>query len=657
MSKVLLQNKLDESGITLKDAKNFQLEYLTKLQTKKLVNYEVPAIKINYFNLEGKKVNFYRLRYLEIPTNFGKPIGKYTQPKGSGNFLYFPPSIDWTVVAKDAEIPVYITEGEFKAIAASKLSLATIGLPGVSSWKNKKTYKPVLDEFNLIDWHKRHVYLVFDSDLSSNPQVQNALISLAKELSDVGAIPYIIYLPVMPETGLEKTGLDDYLKARGYQNFLKLTTTAEPFNLTSELWALNEEVVYIKDPGVIVVRDTNQKISPNGFKEHAYANRHYYILSEDKMLKKKAAPAWLEWPQRTELTKFTYSPGEPKITADKCYNLWEGWGVEPVKGDIKPWKELLDALFKDAPKERAWFEKWCAIQFQKPGIKLYTAVLIWGIHQGTGKSLIGYTLQKIFGDNGIEIQQVHLHGDRNDWAENKQFVMGDEITGSDKRVDADKLKNLITQKQMRINAKYVPAYNIPDCINYYFTSQHPDAFFLEDHDRRFFIHEVRNGPLPDSFYAKYDEWLHGTGPSHLFYHLIHNVDTKGFNPTARALITESKQDMIYIGKSDLGEWVYRLKIMPDEVLQLNGTKIKGDLWTTQQLLQLYDPDQKTRVTSNGMGRELRRAGFRVLGVFNTVTGSKRLYAIRRPEYWNSTDHKDIVDHYNSQNNREQNKRY
>ena len=658
MSRELLKTKLQESNISIEDAKKFGIEYLPKETVKKITSYSAPAIKIQYFDITGKKINFYRLRYLEIPTSFGKKIGKYTQPKGSANYLYFPPNIDWGQVANDVEVPTYITEGEFKAIAAAKLGFACIGLPGVSSWKSKKVLKPILNEFSLIDWQKRQVFLVFDSDLSSNLQVQSALISLARELTDMGAIPYIIYLPALPEASLLKVGLDDYLKYRGYENFLKLTTVAEPFNLTAELWALNEEVVYIKDPGMVVVRKTHQKISPHSFKEHAYSNRHYYILSEDKMMKKKAAPAWLEWPQRAELKRFVYSPGQGRITAKKEYNIWDGWKVEPVKGSIEPWKKLLDFIFKGEQKEREWFEKWCAIQFQQPGIKLFTAVVMWGIHQGTGKSLIGYTLGEIFGKNSIEIQQAHLHDERNDWAENKQFVIGDEITGSDKRVDADRLKNLITQKQIRINAKYIPAYNIDDCINYYFTSQHPDAFFLEDNDRRFFIHEVRQAPLTFEFYKTYETWLYKeNGPSHLFYHFI-NMNIKDFSPTARALTTASKQDMVYIGKSDLGEWVHRLKNNPDEILQLNNARLKGDLWTTQQLLALYDPEQRTRVTANGMGRELRRAGYRSLPIANTNTGNKRLYPIRNLEKWLKSDHKEVVKHYNSLHTAAvQNKRY
>jgi hypothetical protein len=32
-------------------------------------------------------------------------------------------------------------------------------------------------------------------------------------------------------------------------------------------------------------------------------------------------------------------------------------------------------------------------------------------------------------------------------------------------------------------------------VNYYLTSNHADALFLEDEDRRFFVHEVMVNPL------------------------------------------------------------------------------------------------------------------------------------------------------------------
>jgi hypothetical protein len=87
----------------------------------------------------------------------------------------------------------------------------------------------------------------------------------------------------------------------------------------------------------------------------------------------------------------------------------------------------------------------------------------------------------IYGHNFIKIKSKDLYDTW--WAENRQFVLGDEISGSDKRAEADMMKAMITQEEVNINIKYIPQFSIPDCVNYYFTSNHADALFLEDEDR------------------------------------------------------------------------------------------------------------------------------------------------------------------------------
>jgi hypothetical protein len=264
---------------------------------------------------------------------------------------------------------------------------------------------------------------------------------------------------------------------------------------------------------------------------------------------------------------------------------------------------------------------------------MFTSAVIWGTATGTGKTMVGYTLMTIYGENGIEIEDEDLERADNDYAENKQFAMGDDITGGDKRGIADRLKRMITRKTVRINVKYVPRYSVEDCINYYFTSNHPDAFFLEDADRRFFIHEVKGSPRPKSFYDGYNAWLTSGGGRCLFHYLL-NLDLAGFDPRAPAPVTSSKTEMIETGRSDLGLWIAGLREDPDGTLRVSGKTISYKLWRPEELLALYDPDGHKRVTVNGLARELKRAGFRKAcgGIPIRVNGKQcRLWIMRGNE--------------------------
>ena len=352
-----------------------------------------------------------------------------------------------------------------------------------------------------------------------------------------------------------------------------------------------------------------------------------------------AAAAWLKWPLRTEVTKLTYQPGAERFITEPrpLYNIWPGWGVEPIEDDVSLFLTLVDHIFTNAePEAKDWFLKWCAYPLQHPGVKLFSSVVIHGIRHGTGKSLLGYTLARIYGKNFTEISQMDLHGAFNEWAEGKQFVMGDDVTGSNKRQDADFLKKLITQRELRVNGKYVPTYTVPDCINYFFTANHPDSFFLEDDDRRFFIHEVQVGPLPEEFYVEYDLWLDTGGSSAVFQYLL-DLDLGEFNPAAPAFKTAAKERMIANVQSDLAGWVRQLLATPDHVLRVGELVIDKDLFTSKELLQFYDPSGKTGTTANGLGRELARAGIRQVSngrPIRLADGSQgRYYAVRNVDNW------------------------
>lgn len=656
--------KMAESKIPLDEAKKLGFTPLTPDKVPKDTPFQEPSILIPYFDIDGKKSKFWRLRYLRQPELKGfakqakkKPL-KYVQPSNTLNELYLPPILNWKEVADDQLAPIIITEGEFKA-ASSVINTGypTIGLGGVWSWKSDKKKVALIDGFDDFKWEQRPVYICYDSDAVTNPMVMQAENALARALTNLGAEPHIVRLPMLEES--PKVGLDDFIVLKGTEALEELLEQAEPWSSAVELHRLNEEVVYVRDPGLVFRLDNLQRLSPRAFVDHAFSTRTYVeIIDNGKTTKKekKSAPKeWLQWPSRAEVPRIAYAPGEDKITTAKEINIWPGWGCEPEKGNIKPWNDLLDYLFHGEPESRIWFERWCAWPLQHPGDKMHTSAVVWGLRHGTGKSLIGYTLGKIYGKNFTEVDDEILRQSHNEWAENRQFVMGDEVSTGDKRSASDRMKTMITRQQLRLNPKYIPSYTVADCINYYFTSNHPDSFFLEDDDRRFFIHEVRQKPKPDEFYQEYLKWsgskqVVGPGIPALFHHLL-NLDMGDFTAGSRALMTRAKVEMLSNSRSDLATWVAALKEDPDTVLRSGGYPIKLKLWRTEDLLDVYDPEGKGRVTANGMARELARQGFTKaadgMGI-RTSVGQVKLWHIREIEEMVKLSPKHLGDAYDNE---------
>lgn len=665
------QAKLATSGLTLDDAKLLGIFCLSPQETHALHKTFKPlcSLKIEYFDHLGHPLAdwpaappFFRIRYLEEPNDFSKLTEKksvrYVQLPNTVPVAYFPRNQDWSSIVRDPDQPIIITEGELKSAKACKEGFPTIGLGGVWNWRAVKTGVEWLPSLSTVVWLRRHVYICFDSDYQKNPNICLALRELAAKLEELGAYTHMILMPPAANDST-KTGLDDLLVAPGGKaHFEQLLAEAPPLGLFKPLWELNDSYVSVKDPGMVIDQETFARWSHGVFKDIAaeMTFQEQQIKADGTITYKKVAavPIWLKWPLRTRVEKLTYKPGADKFVdigrGRFEFNKWPGWGVEPEPGDTSLFMQLIDHIFSEAdPASKHWFLQWCAFPLQYPGSKLFSSAVVHGVRHGTGKSLLGYTLGRIYGKNFTEISQMDLHNSFNEWAEGKQFVMGDDVTGSDRRADADFLKKLITQREIRVNAKFLPTYVVPDCINYFFTANHPDAFFLEDDDRRFFIHEVVVEPLSEEFYAEYDLWL-DTGGSAAVFDLLLHYDTSDFNPAAPAMWTAAKERMIEDVRSDLASWVRQLLAAPDQVLRFGEIAIKKDLFTNKELLQLYDPDGRTRTTANGLGRELSRAKVRQVNdgrPVRTKDGLARYYAVRNRDKWRHASYDVVIDHLKS----------
>lgn len=662
--------KLQTSGLSMEQASACGMYSVNNAMQLDEQFQSQPALVIPYFAINGKPLrphkawpDFYRLRYLgegEVK-GFAEAAGvkpsRYTQPRNTGVCAYFPRLTDWQAIAADPTEPLLITEGELKAAKATAEGFPTIGLGGVYSFRASGQGLFFLPELEAINWIRRKVTIVYDSDYISNPMVCHAINALADELSERGALVHVATLENVYEDD-RKTGLDDFLVERGDNELIELLKQAEPLGMTKRLWAMNKEVVYVRDPGMVIAMKTGQKMDCSKFSAHS--DWATISVPERKMksdgtiatVKGSAAPLWLKWPLRNVVDKLSYIPGEEQLVERDgliYLNQWKGWGVKPIKGTVKPFLDLIDFLFEGTEKEaKQWFLDWCAYPIQFPGTKMFSAAIMHGRMTGTGKTLVGYTLARIYGQNFIKIKSKDLLDTW--WAENRQFVLGDEISGSDKRAEADMMKAMITQEEININIKYIPQFSIPDCVNYYLTSNHADALFLEDEDRRFFVHEVlARQPLPDAFYKAYDKWLKKDGGAAALMYWLQERDLKDFNPMAPALRTAARERMVLSGKSDLAYWLAELNEAPSTKLRLGQMRHQRDLFTSNELLSMYENEHERaigKVTANGMSRALAAAGFRQVYKGDPLQGPDgkqgRYFMIRNVDRWSRVHDRKVL---------------
>ncbi len=163
-----------------------------------------------------------------VAGNRRRETQKYIQPPERGNRLYFAPGCTETQL-RDVALPVLITEGEFKTLAAWRLAnhhveqarFLPVGVGGVWNWRGTigKTTGPNGERLNekgpiadldLIEWPGRRVIIAFDADVAEKPEVKAARWQLSRELRSRGA-----EVGFLEWDATEGKGLDDHLAAVG----------------------------------------------------------------------------------------------------------------------------------------------------------------------------------------------------------------------------------------------------------------------------------------------------------------------------------------------------------------------------------------------------------------------------------------------------------
>jgi hypothetical protein len=137
---------------------------------------------------------------------------KYETPAGGSLIIDVHPRMLERV--RHGDEPLLITEGAKTGDAATSRDIPTVVLAGVWGWCVPKakphTLRPCWDHVRL---EGREVFVAFDSDVMTKPEVQDALAALVQCLGERGAIVKVIYLSDAADGA--KQGIDDYLAAGG----------------------------------------------------------------------------------------------------------------------------------------------------------------------------------------------------------------------------------------------------------------------------------------------------------------------------------------------------------------------------------------------------------------------------------------------------------
>ena len=167
----------------------------------------VPALLFPIWGVSGE-VALHQTRP-DLPRTRDGKLVKYETLAGAQMALDVHPSARHLI--GNPKIDLWVTEGVKKGDSLVSHGVLAIALLGVWNWRgtNEDGGTTVLADWEYVALKGRQVYIVFDSDVMSKPEVYAALRRLWAFLERRGAKVAVVYLPHGKDG--KKVGVDDYL--------------------------------------------------------------------------------------------------------------------------------------------------------------------------------------------------------------------------------------------------------------------------------------------------------------------------------------------------------------------------------------------------------------------------------------------------------------
>ena len=343
---------------------------------------------------------------------------------------------------------------------------------------------------------------------------------------------------------------------------------------------------------------------------------------------------WLTSNNRNLYRKAMFYPGE---VPDDTFNLWQGWSVEPKKGN---WSLFRTHIFKNICDSRRdycdWLIQWMAQIVQHPEEKLGTAIALVG-GKGCGKSIYA----EIFGGLCKQNYVPLIHGDSviskfNSVYENCIICNVDEAVWAGDKKGESIIKGLITAPRLRIERKGLEGYMAQNYTRLIFTTNDDWAVNASEDERRYFILRVGDSWTGNTsmFKAMFKQMEHG-GYAGLMYDLLHTTLHTKNNLRKPPITREGKNQRIMSESPYLQYWRDKVSNTAAEDWP---DKIMKEVLASECMQYFKDHNIKKPFHDGAFFKQLRR----VLppwepNLWITGTDGRRKRCINLPEHRVCTD--------------------
>jgi hypothetical protein len=258
------------------------------------------------------------------------------------------------------------------------------------------------------------------------------------------------------------------------------------------------------------------------------ANKSVEINTQTGTKKQQVADVWLRHPERKQYRGVGFWP--EKSTPDGMFNLWLGWPIPPVAGDVKPaLNHILEVICNSDHGLFEWVIGWCAYCIQHPYKQGETALAVIG-GRGTGKTMFADWMKAIFGRHSMSVANVKLlTGDFTGHLEKCILLVAEEAFWAGNRDAEGALKHVITGNTLTIHHKGFTPYDAPNHLHVIMTSNEDWVIPAGVDERRFCVCKVSNAYQRNaSYFTNLAKWAEKGGVVALLDYLL-CYDLTGFD--------------------------------------------------------------------------------------------------------------------------------
>lgn len=245
----------------------------------------------------------------------------------------------------------------------------------------------------------------------------------------------------------------------------------------------------------------------------------------------------------------------PDTETPREFNLWRGFAYDAKQGGS--WEKfkahMLDNICQGDKTLYEYLIKWMAYMFQRLHEPGHVAVVLRG-KKGTGKSIFGEQIGKLFGQHYMQISNNdQITGRFNDHLRDCILLQGDEAFWAGDKKGESVLKNLITGTYLTTEAKYMNAQQSKNYLHLILTSNESWVVPASGQERRFLVLDVGDKQIQNEKYFKaiVDE-LEAGGYEAMLYEL-RTMDLKGFS-VRDVPHTEALQEQQILSMNNMEQW-------------------------------------------------------------------------------------------------------